>query len=128
MTRARSVSYRQRLAIEALAAGKNKTEACVVAGVQPCTLSRWMGENLFRAALAQAQDDVLGHVVRRMGGGAAGMLLVLEAVANDKKEVAATRVRAALGWLAQLWKAEELRELAERIAALEARMKERDAS
>ena len=126
MTRPRNISHRQQLAIEALAEGKTKREASVAAGVQPCTLSRWMREKLFRAALAQAQGEVLGYVVRRMGGAAGDMLVVLEAIAADKNMAAATRVRAALGWLTQLWRAEELHELAARIEALESRMRERD--
>lgn len=127
MTRPRSLSHRQRLAIEALVEGQSKSEACVAAGVQPCTLSRWMRDSLFKAALAEAQGEVLGDVSRRMASGACDMLAVLESIAKDKTLQAGVRARAALGWLSQLWKAEELYELAQRVAAIEERLEVADA-
>ncbi len=121
----RALSHRQRLALEALVAGQTKREAAIAGGVQPATVGRWLRDPLFRAALAEAQGQVLGDTTRRMASGARDMLTVLDAVAQDKGVSPGVRVRAALGWLGHLWRAQELHELAERIAALEARMGDR---
>lgn len=124
MSSATQLSPRQRAGIAGLVSGLDKAEVAETLGIRPQTLSRWLRQPLFRHELAQAQDAAVGDVTRRISAGAGDMLAVLSAVAQDKAMPPAVRVRAALGWLAQVWKARELGELTERLAALETQVLE----
>ena len=110
---------RRRRAVELLVRGLSQEEAAEALEVTARTVRRYLAEPTFRVALAEAQDEALGRVARRMTAGASEMLDVLESVACDGGMPPTVRVRAALGWLAQLWRAKELQELAERVRALE---------
>ena len=119
MTSAGDLSTTQRVVIAALVAGLSKQEAAESAGVRPATVSRYLRQPRFRAALREAQDDALGSVTREMTAGASDMLEVLQSVAQDATMPPAVRVRASLGWLAQVWRAVELHDLALRLDELE---------
>ena len=119
MTRGNVLPSRQRAVLKALVAGQNKAQAAESAGVKPWTVSRYLRSPVFVAALRKAQDEALGGVTGKMRAGADTMLAVLEALATDTDVAAGVRVRAALGWLAQLWRALELQDLSERVANLE---------
>lgn len=56
---------KQPKAIESLLAGKSFDEASQEAGVDRRTLSRWMKEDGFTRALAQAQTDIVRASLRR---------------------------------------------------------------
>ena len=116
------LSPRKRAGVAALVSGLSKQEAAATVGVRPQTVSRYMREPLFRAALAEAQDQGLGQVTRRMSAGATTALDVLHQVMKDSAMPSAVRVRAALGWLDHAWKARELNEITERIGELERRV------
>lgn len=81
-----------------------------------------MADPKVRAALAEAQTDALGGVVRAMNAGSADALGVLRVVMHDKAHPAGVRVRAATVWLDQAFKARELVDLEQRVAILEARI------
>ena len=112
-------STKQRAAIALLAQGVAKQTVAAELDVRPWTVSKWLRDPVFVDGLRQAQDEALGRVARRLTEGGAEMLDILGDIARDKKLSATVRVRAALGWLGQLWRAVELHDLAERIAALE---------
>jgi len=114
------LSPRKQAVVAALAAGLSKQEAAETVGVRPQTVSRYMRDPLVQAALRDAQGQVLGQVTRRMTGGANQALDTLQSIMADKTMPPAVRVRAALGWLAEAWRARELNDLEARVAALEA--------
>ena len=118
------VSSKQRAAIRALVSSKQKQEAAAAAGVRPETVSRWLGQPAFRAELTRAQDAALSGVALEMTAGASDMLGVLREVALDREMPGGVRIRAAGLWLSGMWRAVELRDLSERLAALEARVSE----
>lgn len=106
----------------ALVSGLSKQEAAATVGVRPETVSRYLRDPCVRAALRDAQGDMLGDVVRTMTAGSRDMLDVLRGVAHDADMPPSVRVRAALGWLEQAWRARELVDLDARIRELEERM------
>lgn len=125
MSRRGELTARHRAVIEGLVQGKAKTRVAGELGIRRETITRYLRNPHFVAALRQAQDEALAGVTRRMRAGADTMLAVLATVATDKKESTHVRVRAALGWLAQLWRALELQDLSERVAKLEEITQER---
>ena len=116
------LTARQRAAIAGLSAGLDKQDVAATVGVRPQTISRYMRDPLFVAALREAQGDILGQVTRRMTDGANQALDVLQSVMKDKAMSPSVRVRAALGWLDQAWRARELNDIEERLADLERRV------
>jgi len=126
MSRRGELTPRHRAAIESLAKGLSKAQAAEATGIRPETISRYMRNPHFVSALRAAQDATLGQVTRRMNAGASEMLDVLVEIATDAAQSPHVRARAALGWLAQLWRAIELHDLAERVAALEELLEAKD--
>lgn len=116
------LSARQRAAIAHLIGGATQEMAALYTGVTPRTLRRWLEQPVFRAELHRAQDATLSGIYRELAAGATDMLTTLRTVALDGAIPPSVRVRAALGWLAQLWQARELGELTTRVAELERRL------
>lgn len=116
------LSPREQAVVAALAAGLSKQEAAQTVGIRPQTVSRYLRNPLVRVALKDAQSESLGQVTRRMNQGCNRALDILQRVMADGEMPPAVRVRAALGWLEQAWKARELHELSERIGELERRI------
>ena len=119
MTSRAALTLRKRRAIECLVRGLSKQATAETVGVQPSTISRYMRDAKFVASLREAQSQALGEVGRSLVAGSRAMLAVLAKMAADETTPSSVRVRAALGWLAQVWRAVELGDLAQRIAALE---------
>lgn len=113
------LTARQQAFVGALLAGLTQTEAAQTIGVTTRTATRYMAEPLVRAALSQAQGDALAQVTRRMNAGANRALDTLHDVMSDSTMPPSVRVRAALGWLEQSFKARELLEIEQRLEALE---------
>jgi len=119
-----NLSARKRHAIALLMTGATRADVAAAVGVHPRTVTRWVGRPLFRDALRSAQDDVLAGATRYLVAGARDMLTILYDVAQDRDVPPGVRVRAAIGWLGQVWRARELEDLVERIDAIERRMAE----
>jgi len=119
MTSKTVLSSKQRAALESLATGATQREAAEAAGVKERAVRRYVADPHFVAALRAAQDAALGETVRRMASGTRGALDVLTAIMDDKTIAAGVRLRAADLWLQHTWRARELQDLAERIAAIE---------
>ena len=113
------LSPRRRAFVAALAAGLTQAEVASTVGVSERQCRRYMADPMVRAALTEAQGEVLGQVTRRMNAGGNLSLDTLQEVMADKAMSPSVRVRAAIGWLEQAWKARELVEIEQRLAALE---------
>lgn len=114
------LSTRKRRVIQALVTGSSKQEAADQAGVSPGTVSRYLRDPLFLAALRSAQAGIMAGLTAKLTAGAGEMLGVLAKVATGKiRAPAGVRVRAAGLWLDHLWRAREFMDLSERVAALE---------
>ncbi|MFM8320970.1 MAG: transposase family protein [Chloroflexota bacterium] len=110
---------RQQRTIAALLQARNVSDAARMAGVGERTLYRWMGDPLFRAALASAEGDAIDQATRRLVGLQDGAIDLLQAMLEDPTAAAAVRLRAAQSVLDYLLKLRELRDVEARLAALE---------
>ena len=116
------LSPRQRAFVGLLVSGKTQEQAAQTLGVEPRTCRRYYANPAVRLALKEAQDEGLAQVCRRMSAGAGAMLDVLQAVAADVAMPPSVRVAAAKTWLDVMFRAKEMLELSQRVAALEAKM------
>lgn len=123
MTASSDLTPRQRAAIALLVTGATQETTAQSVGVRARTLRRWLEKPFFVAELRAAQDAALAGVTRDLAAGAGDMLVTLRTIAKSVAMPPHVRVRAALGWLAQLWRARELDELTDRVTALEERAK-----
>jgi len=126
MTAGIVLSPRRQVVLGALVTGATQEAAAAAAGVTGRTVRRYLSEPLFQAELRRQQDEALGVITRRLQHGANLMMDVLEEVATDRRMSPAVRVRAALGWLSEAWRARELEDLAARVALLERTLQEVD--
>jgi len=115
----RSLTPKQRKAVEVLLSTGEVASAAQSLGVSRATLHRWLAEPVFveavRAAEAQALDD-LSRMLVRLGRTAAG---TLAKAMSDAATPMATRVRAADATLGRLLQLRELATLEARVAELE---------
>jgi hypothetical protein len=113
------LSPKQSQAIRSLLAKPSINEAAKDAGVNVRTIHRWMGEPAFRQALTQAEDQAINAATRRLVGISEVAVAVIASIMADRTVHAGTRLRAAQAVLDNLLKLVELRNLSERISALE---------
>jgi len=111
---------KQTQAIRSLLAKPSINEAATDAGVGVRTIYRWLGEPAFRQALTQAEDQAIAAAARGLVGLTEKAIATVESVLDDAELHPATRLRAADLVLSNMLKLVELRNLSERIAALEA--------
>ncbi len=110
---------RQQRALQALLSASSLGEAARLAGVHRRTLWRWLRQERFRAALAEAEKEALESLERtlvRLGEKAAA---TLAAAMDNPKASDAARVRAADVVLSRLLQLRELVALDRRVARLE---------
>ena len=113
------VTPRQRKAIESLLTQGDAKRAAEVAGVSRNTLYRWLKQDRFKAALAEAEAEALISLSRalvRLGDKAA---TTLEDAMDDGDAALSARVRAADIVLSRLLQLRELVDLEGRIVKLE---------
>ncbi|MGH2537505.1 MAG: hypothetical protein ACRDHL_08940 [Candidatus Promineifilaceae bacterium] len=118
------LTAKQRRVIEALLSGLTKGQAAAAAGVAPRTMSRWLALPAFQAELSAASDDAVRDATRRLVGTLDTAISVLQDVMDNPAERAAARLRAAELVISRGQALLELRELAQRIQALEERLNE----
>lgn len=116
-----TLTPRKRAVLAAIAAGLSQVDAAKATGISCPTVSRYVADPVFQAALRDAQDATLGQITLRMTDGSNAALDLLQSVMADQGIAPAVRVRAALGWLDAAWKARELHDIEQRIAELERR-------
>lgn len=96
------------------------SEAAKDAGVTDRTVYRWLEEPEFKKALTQAEDLAIDAAARGLVGMTEKALTTITEVLDSATVHPATRLRAAECVLANVLKLYELRNLAARVAALEA--------
>ncbi len=115
------LSTNQARAIQALLACATIEKAAEQAGLSGRTVYRYLNEPTFKAALRARQDQVIAGAVAALAGLAGKSIETLRGVMEDPEAAQGVRTRAALGVLGHIHDMIELRDLAERVAALEAR-------
>lgn len=119
------LNSRQHRAITALLTTRNISEAATVAQVGERTLYRWLSEPAFRAALSAAEGAAIDAATRSLLALQAGAIDTIEALMNDSEQPGAVRLRAAQSVLDYLLQLRDLRNMENRLAALEAAYAER---
>lgn len=114
-----ALSAKQQRAIVALLSTKSVAEAAEAAKVGERTLWRWLGEPVFRMHLAGAEADMLDAATRRLLQLQDGAIETVQAIMQDAEASAGVRLRAAQAVLDYLLKLRELRNIEQRLAALE---------
>lgn len=109
----------QQKAIEALLNGLNKNTAATVAGVTAGTLSRWLAEPDFRAALTAETDQAVKNSSVRF---AASLEMAADTMTSimENSEDDSIRLRAADLIISHAQKMNTAADVLERLAALEA--------
>jgi len=114
-----ALSVKQWRAVRALLTRPTVAQAAQECGLSEATLYRWLNENPFRAALAQAEGEAVATVGRRLAALAEGALNELARAMVDPMTPAPTRVRAAESILANLLKFREIVGFEQRLTDLE---------
>jgi hypothetical protein len=115
----RGITSKQAAAIDALMSARTVGDAAAAAGVHRNTLRAWLRDAQFCTALRAATDDAIGQSARRLAtltGQAVGVLG--DGMNGDASGVQLRAADLVIGHAARL---AELRDLTERVAALEAR-------
>ena len=113
------LTTKQVRAVQALLTTKGLAEAAQTAQVGERTLARWLTEPVFRAALSQAEGDLLDAATRRLLSLQDSAIGAFEAVLDGEEVSHTVRLRAAQGVLDHLLRLRELRNMEQRITALE---------
>lgn len=113
------LSPKQTAAIAALMVSRNLREAARKAEVSERTLYRWVKRDDFRAALHDAEAELLGATSRVLLSGTHAAVGVMAGVMSDEKQPAGVRLRAATNWLDQARGWYETHTLEERLDDLE---------
>lgn len=115
-----ALSPKQHRAISALLTCNGITEAAAVAEVDPRTIGRWLKQPAFRAALTAAESDLIDGATRRLLRLQDGALQVVEGFLDAASTAPeGVKLRAALAALDHLLKLRSLRDIEQRLQALE---------
>ena len=113
----------QQRAVRALLTSKGVSEAAKLAKVGERTLWRWLLDPGFKVALSAAEGELLDAATRRLLGLQESAIETFEQVLGDASASQAVRLRAAQLVLDYLLKLRELRDVEQRLTALEQAMK-----
>jgi hypothetical protein len=113
------ITVKQQKAIAALLSERTTRDAAKAAGVNEKTLYTWLNEPNFRAALREAEKDILDNVTRRLSAGQSLALDTLENLVKSARHES-TKLRASLAWLEMSLKFRDMQDIDERLTALEA--------
>jgi hypothetical protein len=114
------VTASQHRAIAALLSTKSVIEAASTAGVGERTLRRWLTQYHFVTALRQAEGAMLDAATRRLLAMQDDALDTLLGLIEDLEADDNTRLRAALGILGHVLRLRKVRDIEDRLSALEA--------
>lgn len=120
------LSSKQRAALAALMTAPNVKAAAATCGCGERTLHRWMREPVFKAALQELEGNAIDQAARRLAGLSDTAISALSWVLTSRDTPVGTRLRAATSILDQLLRLHELRNLEERLTALEERIGGKD--
>lgn len=118
-TQGKTLTAEQRRALDALLGGADNAAAAKAAGCSERTLMRWKTEPTFRQALQDAQDAALDATTGALVAASMASVALLRAVVENDAAQMSHRLRAAGTLLDATLRWHELRNLAQRIAALE---------
>lgn len=111
-------------ALSCLLSSRGFCEAAKAAGVGEATLWRWMREEDFSQAYAEARRQVVEVALANLQGACGKAVATLEAVLDDAVAPFSCKVAAARVILETSVKIIELQDLESRLAALEAKLQE----
>jgi hypothetical protein len=114
------ITVKQTKAITALLSERTGRDAAKKAGVSEKTLYGWLADPAFRAALRSAEAEVLDTVTRRLGVGQALALDTLEKLIQSARHES-TKLTACVSWLNMFVKYRDMKDIDERLTALEAK-------
>lgn len=117
------LSRNQIKAVSALLANPSMATAAKACGLAERTLYNYLADPVFKAELCRRQDEVIAATTAALVGLSGNAVAVLQDVLSDPEATHAVKVRAALGWLKHTREAVELDALADRVAALEEKVK-----
>lgn len=119
------LTTKQRAAIAALLEGNTQGGAATAAGVGRQTVSRWLNEPDFTAALREGSDAAIRAASARLAATTEHAVNnILATMTTPTTPGAAVRLRAADALLTQALKIREHADVLERLAALEAKINE----
>ncbi len=119
------LTTKQRAAIAALLEGQTQATAATSAGVGRQTVSRWLSEPAFSAALREGSDGAIRAASARLAALTEHAIAAIAAtMAQPASPGATVRLRAADALLSQALKMREHADILERLAILEARINE----
>lgn len=118
-----ALTPKQHRAVVALLEEKSAPAAALKAGCHPRTLTGWMRDPTFQAALAEARREALRGTLARLQVAAGEALEVLRDVLKDPNVFA--RLQAAQTILGQAMKVAQAEELERRLEAVEAQLARR---
>jgi hypothetical protein len=114
------ITVKQTKAITALLSERTGRDAAKKAGVSEKTLYGWLADPAFRGALRSAEAEVLDTVTRRLGVGQALALDTLEKLIQSARHES-TKLTACVSWLNMFVKYRDMKDIDERLTALEAK-------
>ncbi len=118
----KQLSPKQKKAIQNLLNGRTKSQTAAAVGVTPRTLSRWLANPTFHAALTNATDHALANAAHRLTVTLDDAVATLAEIMADKDARDPDRLRAADLIIHRGLDLIQQKQLTERIAALEARI------
>ncbi|MDT8896776.1 helix-turn-helix domain-containing protein [Thermanaerothrix sp. 4228-RoL] len=113
-----TITAKQRRLIEALLAGQSVTAATRQLGINRATFYRWAKQDAFKAALADAEAELLANAMRRLLSMQSGALDALSDLVSDRR-LPGARLAAAKTVLDAVLRFRNAVELEARLAELE---------
>lgn len=114
-----ALSANQKKALTALLSHPTVAKAAESCGLGTRTLTRYLADETFKAELWKRQDAIVSSVTAALVGLAGDAVAALRDILESKNASDSVKVRAALGWLAQMRQSVELADLVDRIGRLE---------
>ena len=114
-----TLTPKQQRAVRSLLTSRGVSEAALAAQVGERTLFRWMSEPAFRTALSTAEGELLDSATRRLLVVQESAVQTFEDVLKDKEVSQVVKLKAAQSVLDYLLKLRELRNVEQRLTALE---------
>ncbi|MEK6751600.1 MAG: helix-turn-helix domain-containing protein [Chloroflexota bacterium] len=114
----KGITTKQAKAITALLSERTAKDAAKRAGCSERTLYTWLADKDFRAALRSAEADMLDTVTRRLSAGQTLALDTLEKLIQSARHES-TKLTACVSWLNMFIKYRDMKDIDERLTALE---------
>lgn len=117
-----TLTLKQSLAVVAKPQGQTQDQAAKVAKCSKRTLQRWLLQEEFKSAIAQAKRDSYQQAVSRLVALSSGVVATLAAIAADHKAPTAARVSACRTILDAAYRGYAQEHLEHRVAQLEEKL------